>query len=149
MPAEEMAIAMSSAHPDIVALREQIAQAERDLRVKARTEAVLLAEAERSAWFEVQENCFSFDWIRLRAQECLEAIAHGKKERFLGEGRLAELALRDADRADAAYTVISFSRMSDRVRYLHGSSEREAIINETLMRGGVFDERNKFMEILR
>lgn len=134
---------------DIVALRRELAQAERALREKAEHEAQRLADAERVAWVEAQEACSSFDSIRRSVNSRLKAIQAGERERFVGERRLAEMALRDAHRADAAYTVISFARDRDRLRYLRGGNERESALAEALRRGGVYDERGHFMEILR
>jgi hypothetical protein len=50
------------------------------------------------------------------------------------------MALSDTDRADAAYTVISFARLRDRLRFLRGGSEREAVVREALERGGVYTD---------
>jgi hypothetical protein len=144
---------MDAANPlrarDIVALRRELAQAEGMLREKAEREARRLLEVERIEWREAQDACFSFDRVRRSADSRLKAIDAGGQERFRGERRLAEMALRDADRADANYTVISFARLRDRLRYLRGGSERESVVREALERGGVYTERRYFQEILR
>jgi hypothetical protein len=126
-----------------------LAVAERALRDEAEREARRLAQAEHFAWREAQDSCFTFDRIRALASSRLEAIHAGGRERFTGERKVAEMALRDADRADAAYTVISFAKLRDRLRYLRGGSEREAVMREALERGGAYTERGYFQEILR
>jgi len=87
---------------DIVALRRELAHAERVLRDNADREARRLAQAEHVAWREAQGTCFACDSIRQNVNRRLEAICAGGRERFLGERVLAQMALRDADRADAA-----------------------------------------------
>jgi len=124
--------------PDILALRHALAHAERLLREKAESEAQRLAEAERIAYREARDACHTYDRIREKASVRLKAIRDGEQERFLGERRLAEMALRDAERADAAFTVISFARLQDRLRFLRGASTREAVVSEALERGGVY-----------
>jgi hypothetical protein len=133
----------------IVALRLELAVAERQLRERAAGEAEALARAERIAWREAQDICHTFDRIRPRAEARLAAIRAGAAERFLGERRLCELALRDAERADAAYTVVSFADRRERLRYLRGGSELETVLRETLERDGVYGERGHFFEVLR
>jgi hypothetical protein len=50
----------------------------------------------------------------------------------------------------AAYTILSFAGRRERLRYLRGSdAEREAMVRETLARGGVRDNLGYFQEILR
>ena len=137
---------------DIVALRRELAHAERVLRDNADREARRLAKAEHVAWRDAQDTCFAYDCIRQNVNRRLETIRAGARERFLGERLLAEMALRDADRADAAYAVISFARLRDRLRYLRGGSEREAVLREALERGGVYTGRcggRHFQEIVR
>jgi hypothetical protein len=122
----------------VLALRRELALAERQLREKVEREAERLAVAEHVSWREARDSCYVFDWIRRAAIARLEAISVGGNERFLGEERLAQMALRDADWADAAYAVVSFASLGDRLRYLHGGSERAAVVREALERGGVF-----------
>jgi hypothetical protein len=136
----------------ITALRRELADAEQTLRARTRREATRLAHAEHAAWRQACDACHAFDRIRRNASARLDAIRTGSPERFRGERRLAEVALRDADRADAAYTVISFARRRDRLRYLCGGDERKAVIREAIARGGVFTDArggNYFQEILR
>jgi hypothetical protein len=123
---------------DVVALRRELAHAERLLREKVESEAQTLAEEERVAYREARDACYTYDRIRENVSVRLEAIRAGGPERFLGEIRFAEMALREAQRADAAFTVISFARLRDRLRYLRGGSEREAVVREALERGGVY-----------
>jgi hypothetical protein len=140
-PAGAITISQTAGTDDlrhVAALRRELVQAERKLRETAEREARRLAEAEHVAWLEAQDACFAFDRIRQRASKRLEAIRAADRERFLGERRLAEMALRDADRADAAYTIISFAKLRDRLRYLRGGAEREAVVNEAIARGGVY-----------
>src|SRR5437879_2170398 len=103
---------------DVVVLRNQLAQAERELRATAAREATRLAEAERIASLEARDTCYAFDRIHPPVQKRLAAIRSGANERFRGEQALGEMALRDAVLADASYTVVSFARLRDRFRYL-------------------------------
>jgi hypothetical protein len=138
---------------DIVALRRELAQAERGLRERAEREAVRLAEVERLAWREARADCLQLERIRLTAQTRLEAIIVGGSERFLGECELAEMALRDVEvwelRDSAAYTIVSFACRRNRLRFLRGRHERDGVMRETLTRGGVYTERGYFQEILK
>jgi hypothetical protein len=120
----------------VATLRCELAEAERDLLEKAEREAIRLARAEYVAWREAQEACFAYDWIRQNVNRRLEAIHAGEPEQSPGELQLTEMAFTDAARADAAYTVISFARLHDRLRYLRGGSEREAVVREALDQGG-------------
>ena len=136
----------------ITALRRELADAERSLRGRARREAARLAHAEQAALREALDACHAFDRIRRNASARLDAIRAGSPERFRGESAFAEMALREADRADAAYTVIAFAKRCDRLRYLRGGDEREAVILEAIARGGVYTEGcggQHFQEILR
>lgn len=116
-------------------------------------EAVRLVEAERTAWIDAQDSCLQLEHIRRNAKARLSAIRSGSPERYSGERKLAEMALNDVQKIEprdsTAYTIVSFARLRDRLRYLRGGSEREAIMAETLKRGGVHTESGYFMEILR
>jgi hypothetical protein len=133
----------------IVTLRRELATAERELRERAARAAETLSRAERAAWREARDACHAFDSIRPRVEVRLAAFRAGASERFLVEQRLGEMALRDADRADAAYTIISFAGRRERLRYLRGGAERDSVIRKTLERGGVYGERGHFFEVLR
>jgi hypothetical protein len=122
------------------------------LRARAKREAIGLVRAERVAWREAQNACFFFDRIWPKARTRMQSIRAGGPERFVGEASLAEIALGTALRADAAYTILSFANPRDRLRYLRGGSERDAVVRETLERGGVYTERcagRHFQEIVR
>ncbi len=137
---------------EIAALRLELAHAERVLREEAEREAQRLAEAEHVAWRKAQDTCAAYDCIQQNVNRRLEAIRSGDRERFPGECTLAEMTLREAERADAAYTVISFARLRDRLRYLRGGAERETVLREALERGGVYTGRcggRHFQEIMR
>jgi hypothetical protein len=137
---------------DIMALRRELARAERVRRDDAEREARRLAKAEHVAWREVQDACFLYDYIRANVNKRLEAIRAGERERFHNEVQLAEMALKDAEHAGAAYTIISFARLAERLRYLRGGSEREVIVREALERGGVYTNAcggRHFQEIAR
>lgn len=136
----------------VTALRRELAEAEPALRDEAEREAQRLALAEHTAWREAQNACFSYDRIRRFIEARLNLIRNGEPERFPGECKLAEMALLEADRADAAYTVVSFAQLRERLRYLRGGSDREAVVREALERGGVYTDAcggRHFMEIVR
>lgn len=126
--------------PRIVALRHELAREERVLIQSAERAARRLVQEERVAWRRAREECVAFNCIREVASTRLEAIQRGDNERFTGECALAEMALCDADRADAAYTVISFANLTDRLRFLRGGAGGEAVLRETLERGGVYTD---------
>ena len=134
---------------DIVFLRRELAQAELQLRERAELQAVRLAWSESFAWRQAQADCFYFDHIRNLVEPRLRAIIRGSPQKFPGEQELAELALHNANQTDAAYTIISFARLHERLRYLRGGAEREAVIGEALKRRGVYTERGYFQEILK
>jgi hypothetical protein len=138
---------------DIVALRRDLAQAERGLRERAAREAVRLAEAELVAWREAQEGCLQLERIRRDANARLDAIREGGQTRFPGEYVLAQMALRDVEtwelRCSAAYTIVSFAGRRNRFRFLRGGADREAVMREMLAHGGVYTERGYFQEILK
>ncbi len=158
---------------DIAEMRRELASAERALNELAVLAAERLARDERAAWLEARNACHFFDLIRPRAEARLAAIRAGvvlpgkqTAERFAGEERLAQMTLREADFADAAYTVISFARLPDRLRYLRGCArggatvgvsggaqddaryDRDSLLLETLQRGGVYNDRNYFHEVV-
>jgi hypothetical protein len=137
---------------DITALRAALAQAEYQLRQSAELEAVRVADAERVAWRSAREACLELEQIRKNAISRLQAIQNGGPERFRGEGTLARGALDDVEawerRDSAAYTILSFACLRDRLRYLRGGSGREAVLVETLACNGVHTERGYFQEIL-
>ena len=143
---------MTNPARNVVALRRELAQAERILREKAEKEARRLAMADHRAWQEAQDACFAFNRIRQNVNARLEAIQNGDPERFLNEQELAQMALRDADRADAAYTILSFAGPRDRLRYLSGGAKGDAVVRETLECGGVYTRAcggRHFQEIVR
>jgi hypothetical protein len=129
---------------NIVALRQQLAQAERGLRSKARAEAQRLAQAEREAWLAARNACRLFDRAKARREQI-----RGGSERFPGEERLVEMALATAADADAIYTLLSFGSLADRLRFLRGGASRTEVIQETIDRGGVYTDRQRFQEIVR
>jgi hypothetical protein len=136
----------------VTALRRELAEAERALREQAEREAIRLVRAEHDAWREARDACHAFDRIAPKARARLEAIRAGGQERFPSELALAEMALTDVVRADAAYTIVSFANRSDRLRYLRGGHEREAVIREVLTQGGVYTDAcqgHHFQEIVR
>ena len=136
----------------ITALRRELAEAESEQRAQARREAKRLVQAERDALREACDSCHRWDRIRSNASARLEIIRAGGLERFRAERELAEVALQRADRADAAFTVIAFAKGRDRLRYLRGGEDREAVISEALARGGVYTKGfggKHFQEIVR
>jgi hypothetical protein len=150
----------------ITELRRELASAEQQLREHAARTADKLARDERAALNEAAENCRDYNHIRQKAEARLAAIRAGvilpgrqAPERFPGEARLAEMALREADKADAAYTIIGFASARERMRYVlacaqrdgaaHDSRALDALLRETLDRGGVYTDRNFFREIVK
>jgi len=136
----------------VTALRRELAQVERALREHAEREGIRLARAERDAWREARDACHVFDRIRTRACARLEAIRAGSSERFSGERQLAEKVLLDANRADAAYTIVSFAGTQERLLYLRGGADRDRVIAEVLAQGGVYTHAcagRHFLEIVR
>jgi hypothetical protein len=121
-------------------LKQELAHAERRLRERAELRARELAAEEEIAWREARDECHAFDRIRTLVWRRWDALSNGEKEIFLGERRLAEMALRDADRADASFTVVSFAKLSDRLQFLRGGTEREKTVTRALERGGVSTE---------
>ena len=124
-----------------------------------------LARDERAARLQALEDCRFYDRLRPRVEERLAAIREGvvppgkeTPERFPGEERLAELMLHKSDLANAAFTVINFANRHDRLRYLrggpagggaNGNNDRDALLRETLERGGVYNDRNFFIEVIK
>ena len=137
----------------VIALRRELAQAERELRERAKREAGRLVKAERGARREVQAYCLQLERIRRRAKARLEAIISGNPEKFPGELELAEMALRDVQAWElwdsTAYTIMNFACMRDRLHFLRGGTEREAVMRGVITRGGVYTERRYFQEILK
>jgi hypothetical protein len=141
---------------ELAAARNQLANAELRVRQLAAKDAKILDEHERAALLEARDACGAFDNIRPRAAARLAEIRAGvvlpgrkTSERFLGEARLAEMALRQADLADVAYTIIAFANARDQARYMRGGGKRDAVLRETLKRGGVYNDRKFFMAIVR
>ncbi|MGC1907695.1 MAG: hypothetical protein WA715_27985 [Candidatus Acidiferrum sp.] len=137
----------------IVALRRELAQAEKELRERAEREAVRLAVEERDQWRVAREDCLQLERIRRDASARLEAIRDGGQPRFPGEYELAQSAIRDVEkwelRDSAAYTIISFAGRRIRLRFLMGGAQREGAMRETISQGGVYTERGYFQEILK
>lgn len=154
MNSTEIMPVLSGSHPrDIAALRHELAQAERELRERAEHEAVLLAETERVAWREAREDCLQLERIRRDVTARTEVIRDGGRERFPGERALAGVVLRDVEtlefRDSTAYTIVSFACRRERLRFLRGGAQRDAVLREALRRGGVYTERGYFQEILK
>ncbi len=125
-----------------------------DLRERAAREARCIAEMERVAWRATRDRCLQLETIRRHARRRIVAIADGVPEKYAGERAFAVAALREVARCEphdsAAYTILSFAARRDRLRYLRGSdADREAMVRETVARGGVRDDRGHFQEIVR
>jgi hypothetical protein len=141
---------------DLAAARSQLANAELRVRQAAAKDAKILDEHERAAFLDARDACCAFDNIRPRAEARLAEIRAGvvlpgrkTSERFAGEARLAEIALREADLADAAYTIVAFANARDQARYMRGGDKRDAVLRETMKRGGAYNDRKFFMAIVR
>lgn len=140
----------------LAAMRRELANAELRVRQLAAKDSQILGERERTALLAARDACRIFDDIRSLAEARLAeiragAILPGRKtpERFAGEARLAEMSLREADLADAAYTILAFANARDQARYIRGGGKREAVLRETMKRGGVYNDRRFFMAIVR
>jgi hypothetical protein len=157
--------AQSGIAGDLAAARSQLANAELQLRQLAVKDSKILGEHERAALNEALDACRIFDDIRPVAEARLAEIRAGARrvgekfparaagartaERFAGEASLIEKTLREADLADAAYTILAFAKARDQARYMCGGSKREAVLRETMKRGGVYNDRKFFMGIVR
>jgi hypothetical protein len=137
-------------------LRKELALAERELRERAKVEAVRLARLEHEEWLTARDECLQLEQLRRSANTRLKAMSLGRAERFCGEPALAQMALRDIVQwgvnGSAAYTIISFANRYDRLRYLRNGVAREAILAKTMERGGVYTDAfggRHFMEIVR
>lgn len=108
-----------------------------------------LAAAEHAAWLEAQAACFACDRFRSNVEARLILLAAGAPERFCGERRLAQMALEEAARADVVYAVLSFAPLGARLALLTGGRPREDVLQQTFVRGGVFDPRGHFLETPR
>jgi len=139
-----------------------------DTRARAAREARRIAELEREAFRAAAERCHQLDDLWRKVTRRLDAIDQeglpglrlgepGRKsshERFLGERALAEMALRDIANweipASAAYTIVAFANLRERLRFMTGTdADREALVREALVRGGVYTDTGYFQEILR
>jgi hypothetical protein len=113
-----------------------------------------MAELERVSLIACADRCREQDRTLGYARRRIAEISRGVPERFNGERKLAEFALplveRCALRFDVIYTVLAFGAIHDRWCYLRGGdAEREALIRSALARGGVYDDRGRFREIVR
>jgi len=139
---------------NIRVMRRTLASAERTVRDRAESEARRLASMEREAWTEAHDRCLQLEKIRRQARARLAAIADGSPQRYPRERATAVIALREVARCEprdsAAFTLLSFASARERLCFLRsGPAEREALLRATLARGGVFDDRGRFWEILR
>jgi hypothetical protein len=141
---------------DLAAARSQLANAELRLRQLAAKDARICLQRERAALLDARDACRFFDDLRPIAEARLAEIRAGvvlpgrkAPERFGGEARFAEMALREADLADAAYTILAFANARDQARFMCGARQRDAVLRETLKRGGVYNDRKFFMAIVR
>lgn len=123
-------------------MRTELAAAEKELRKRAEREAIRLAHLEHEEWLNAQERCLQLEQIRRDVMERLNAMRKGGSERFCGEADLVRMALDDLKtwelRDSAAYTIVSFANCRDRLRFLRGGAERDAVLVETIKCGGVY-----------
>lgn len=138
----------------IDSLQRQLAAIDRRIAERAQQEAGRIVALEHAAWLAAGDECRRLDTSRRNARARLTALAEGAAKRSPRELWIGVQAL-DAlnffqPRADAAYTLLSFSSARERLRFLRGSpAEREALLRDILTRGGVFDRRGRFQEIVR
>jgi hypothetical protein len=140
--------------PDFQSLRRQLAELERKIAEHAQRQAEQIAALEHLEWLVTGHECRRLDKLRPLVRRRVTALAEGAPERFPREMhsgilKLASLS-HDAPLFDAAYTLLSFAGKRERLRFLRaGRAEREAILRQILVRGGVRDDRGRFQEILR
>jgi hypothetical protein len=138
----------------IGALQRQLAAINRRVAELAQQEACRIAALEHAEWLAAGDECRRLDKSRRNARARLTALAEGApprwpREMWIGVQALGALNFFQPP-ADAAYTLLSFASARDRLRFLRGGrAEREALLREILTRGGVFDDRGRFQEILR
>jgi hypothetical protein len=118
---------------------------------KAESNARALAELERAAWRESQENLNSLLALRRNAAARLQAINGGAPLRFPNEAEFAWTALQIAAdgfaRADAAYCIVSFAASAERYAFILHPERREEMIDAALERGYVSDDKGYRFEI--
>jgi hypothetical protein len=130
----------------IGSLQRQLAAIDRRIAELAQQEAGRIVALEHAEWLAAGDECRLLDKSRRNARARLTALAEGAPQRWPREMWTGVKAL-DAlnffqPRADATYTLLSFSSARDRLRFLRGGpAEREALLRDTLTRGGVFDRR--------
>ncbi len=138
----------------IDSLQRQLAAIDRRIAELAQQEATRIVALEHAEWLAAGDECRRLDKSRRNARARMAALAEGAPRRqphemWIGVQALAALNLFQPP-ADAAYTLLSFAGKRERLRFLRASrAEREAILRETLARGGVFNDRGYFQEILR
>jgi hypothetical protein len=138
----------------IGSLQRQLAAIDRRIAERAQQEAWRIVALEHAEWLAAGDECRRLDKSRLHARARLTAVAEGAPERWPREIWIGVRALHALNffqpRADAGYTLLSFASARERLRFLRGGrAEREALLRDTLTRGGVLDDRGRFQEILR
>jgi hypothetical protein len=138
----------------IGSLQRQLAAIDHRIAELAQQEAGRIVALELAEWLAAGDECRRLDKSRRNARARLTAVAEGAPKRWPREMWIGVQALHALNfiqpRADAAYTLLSFASSRDRLRFLRGGrAEREALLRDTLTRGGVFDRRGRFREILR
>ena len=138
----------------IGSLQRQLAAIDRRIAELAQQEAGRIVALEHTEWLAAGDECRRLDKSRRNARARLTAVAEGAPKRWPREMWIAAQALHALNffqpPADAAYTLLSFASARDRLRFLRGGpAEREALLRDTLTRGGVFDDRGRFQELLR
>jgi len=103
--------------------------------------AAKLAALERAAFFETRGECHQLERLYRLASSRLRRIHHGDAERFQGESDLAWFALSEASRqmpkAAAAYSLMAFAPLEQRVDFAIHPGRREAMAEDVLELGSV------------
>lgn len=136
-------------------LERQLAAEKRRIAELAQQEAEQIAAQERAEWLAAGEECRRLDKELRNARARIAAVADGAPKRWPREIAMGVQVLGSYQNyflpmADATYTLLSFAGKRERLRFLRaGREEREAMLREVLARGGVYNDRGFFQEIVR
>ena len=103
--------------------------------------AAKLAALERAAFFEARAECHQLERLYRLASSRLQKIHQGEAERFQGESDLAWFALAEVSRqmpkTAAAFTLMAFAPLEQRVDFSIHPERREAMVEDVLEVGSI------------